>query len=86
MQSLEAVSYTHLDYFVLPSSIHEVLILPDNGMFEVPELNVPSPRPSFSSSPPRQPAALLDPPHPAGPVAGKACATPPPEEGGKTQP
>lgn len=27
------------DYFVLPSSIHEVLILPDNGMFEVPELN-----------------------------------------------
>ena len=27
------------DYFVLPSSIHEVLILPDNGLFEVPELN-----------------------------------------------
>ena len=27
------------DYFVLPSSIHEVLILPDNGMLEVPELN-----------------------------------------------
>lgn len=27
------------NYFVLPSSIHEVLILPDNGMFEVPELN-----------------------------------------------
>ncbi len=27
------------DYFVLPSSIHEVLILPDNGMFEVLELN-----------------------------------------------
>lgn len=27
------------DYFVLPSSIHEVLILPDNGMFEVPALN-----------------------------------------------
>jgi hypothetical protein len=42
----------------------------------------PSPRPSSSSSPPRRPAALLGPPHPAGPVAGKACATPPPEEGG----
>ena len=27
------------DYFVLPSSIHEVLILPDNGIFQVPELN-----------------------------------------------
>ena len=27
------------DYFVLPSSIHEVLIVPDNGLFEVPELN-----------------------------------------------
>lgn len=27
------------NYFVLPSSIHEVLILPDNGLFEVPELN-----------------------------------------------
>ena len=27
------------DYFVLPSSIHEALILPDNGMLEVPELN-----------------------------------------------
>ena len=27
------------DYFVLPSSIHEVLILPDNGFFEVPALN-----------------------------------------------
>jgi hypothetical protein len=27
------------DYFVLPSSIHEVLILPDNGLIEVPELN-----------------------------------------------
>jgi len=27
------------NYFVLPSSIHEVLILPDNGMFEVLELN-----------------------------------------------
>ena len=24
---------------VLPSSIHEVLILPDNGFFEVPALN-----------------------------------------------
>jgi hypothetical protein len=46
----------------------------------------PSPRPSSSSSFPWQPAALLGPPHPAGPVAGKACATPPPEEGGKPQP
>ena len=27
------------DYFVIPSSIHEVLILPDNGIFQVPELN-----------------------------------------------
>lgn len=27
------------DYFVIPSSIHEVLILPDNGAFKVPELN-----------------------------------------------
>lgn len=27
------------DYFVLPSSIHEVLILPDNGVFAVPALN-----------------------------------------------
>ena len=27
------------DYFVLPSSIHETLILPDNGTFEVPALN-----------------------------------------------
>ena len=27
------------DYFVLPSSIHEVLILPDTGAFEVQELN-----------------------------------------------
>lgn len=27
------------DYFVIPSSIHEVLILPDNGTFQVPELN-----------------------------------------------
>ena len=27
------------NYFVLPSSIHEVLILPDTGVFEVPELN-----------------------------------------------
>lgn len=27
------------DYFVLPSSLHEVLILPDNGFFEVPALN-----------------------------------------------
>lgn len=31
--------YLGSDYFVLPSSIHEVLILPDNGLFEVPELN-----------------------------------------------
>ena len=27
------------DYFVIPSSVHEVLILPDNGIFQVPELN-----------------------------------------------
>lgn len=27
------------DYFVIPSSVHEVLILPDNGVFQVPELN-----------------------------------------------
>ena len=27
------------DYFVIPSSIHEVLIIPDNGIFQVPELN-----------------------------------------------
>lgn len=27
------------NYFVIPSSIHEVLILPDNGIFQVPELN-----------------------------------------------
>ena len=27
------------DYFVIPSSIHEVLILSDNGIFQVPELN-----------------------------------------------
>ena len=28
------------NYFVIPSSIHEVLIIPDNGIFQVPELNV----------------------------------------------
>ena len=27
------------NYFVIPSSVHEVLILPDNGTFRVPELN-----------------------------------------------
>lgn len=27
------------DYFILPSSIHETLLLPDNGMFDVHELN-----------------------------------------------
>ncbi len=27
------------NYFVIPSSIHEVLIIPDNGIFQVPELN-----------------------------------------------
>ena len=27
------------DFFVIPSSVHEVLILPDNGIFQVPELN-----------------------------------------------
>lgn len=27
------------DYYVLPSSIHEVLVIPDNGKFTVPELN-----------------------------------------------
>ena len=27
------------DYFVIPSSVHEVLILPDNGILQVPELN-----------------------------------------------
>lgn len=27
------------DYFVIPSSIHEVLIIPDNGIFQVSELN-----------------------------------------------
>ncbi len=27
------------DYFVIPSSVHEVLILPDNGIFQVLELN-----------------------------------------------
>jgi hypothetical protein len=43
----------------------------------------PSPRPSSSSPPPRQPAALLGPPRPPGPVAGRVCATPPLEKGGK---
>ena len=27
------------DFFVIPSSVHEVMILPDNGIFQVPELN-----------------------------------------------
>ena len=27
------------NYFVIPSSIHEVLIIPDNGIFQVSELN-----------------------------------------------
>ena len=27
------------DFYILPSSIHETLILPDNGTFSVPELN-----------------------------------------------
>jgi hypothetical protein len=43
----------------------------------------PSSRPSSPSSSPRRPSTQLGPPRPPGPVAGKACETPPPGDGRK---